>query len=92
MDCYLIAYDIPGDKRRNKVANLLENYGQRVQLSVYEIWVDAGELRGLIRDLNLNLRPEEDSLRIYRLCKACQKAVAVLGQGETPQPPGVVII
>ncbi|MFW6359187.1 MAG: CRISPR-associated endonuclease Cas2, partial [Chroococcales cyanobacterium] len=33
---YLVTYDIPCDKRRKKVADLLEGYGQRVQYSVFE--------------------------------------------------------
>lgn len=32
---YLICYDIVLDKRRNKVAQMLEGYGLRVQKSVF---------------------------------------------------------
>jgi len=32
----LSGYDIPSDKRRKKVSDLLEGYGQRVQYSVFE--------------------------------------------------------
>jgi len=31
---YVVAYDIPCNKRRQKVANLLMGYGERVQFSV----------------------------------------------------------
>ncbi|MFN7384131.1 MAG: CRISPR-associated endonuclease Cas2, partial [Dolichospermum sp.] len=30
MFLYVISYDIPDDKRRQKIADLLEGYGQRV--------------------------------------------------------------
>ena len=33
---YVVVYDIPNDKRRKKVSDLLEGYGQRVQYSVFE--------------------------------------------------------
>lgn len=33
---YLISYDIAVDKRRTKIAKLLEGFGQRVQYSVFE--------------------------------------------------------
>ena len=33
---YAVAYDIPDDTRRVKLANLLKSYGERVQLSVFE--------------------------------------------------------
>ena len=35
MFLYVISYDIPDDKRRKKIADLLEGYGQRVQYSVF---------------------------------------------------------
>ncbi|MGI0489366.1 CRISPR-associated endonuclease Cas2 [Pantanalinema rosaneae CENA516] len=45
---YVVTYDIPCDKRRKKVADLLEGYGRRVQYSVFECVLTAekyGELR-----------------------------------------------
>jgi CRISPR/Cas system-associated endoribonuclease Cas2 len=33
---YVVTYDVPCDKRRRKIAKLLEGYGQRVQYSVFE--------------------------------------------------------
>ena len=35
MNFYVIAYDIPNDRRRQKIADLLEGYGKRVQYSVF---------------------------------------------------------
>jgi CRISPR-associated protein Cas2 len=32
---WVIAYDSPNDKRRRKVAKLLEGYGERIQRSVF---------------------------------------------------------
>jgi CRISPR-associated protein Cas2 len=54
---YLIAYDISDDHRRNKVAKLLESYGDRVQFSVFVCDLKPARLvrlreslRGLISD------------------------------------------
>jgi CRISPR-associated endonuclease Cas2 len=33
---YLVCYDVVLDRRRNKVAHILEGYGLRVQKSVFE--------------------------------------------------------
>ncbi len=92
MDCYLVTYDTPNDRRRNKVAALLQGYGQRVQFSVFEIWVDERGRRELIQKLEKLICSEEDSVRLYFLCAACQKRVTVLGRGEPPQPPRAIII
>lgn len=33
---YVISYDISNDRRRNKIAKILLDYGRRVQYSVFE--------------------------------------------------------
>lgn len=92
MDCYLVTYDIPHDGRRLKIATLLEGYGQRVQFSVFEIWVTAAMQRELEQALKKLIDEEDDSVRFYRLCAACQGRVKILGRGTPPQTPGVLIV
>lgn len=92
MDCFLVTYDIPHDGRRLKIATLLEGYGQRVQFSVFEIWVTNAMQRELEQALKKIIDDEDDSVRFYRLCAACQGRVMILGRGEPPQAPGVLII
>jgi CRISPR-associated protein Cas2 len=81
---YAIAYDIPDDTRRVKLANLLKSYGERVQLSVFECYLDEGLLRELEAKAKRLLDLSEDALRVYPV----QGAVRVLGAGplvrETP--------
>ncbi len=92
MDFYLVSYDIPDDKRRLKVANLLGDYGQRVQFSVFEVWLNDTLRQELLDKLKQRINAEEDSVRLYGLCAACQKKVTSLGQGTLPIAPGAVII
>jgi len=92
MDCYLVTYDIPHDGRRLKIATLLEGYGQRVQFSVFEIWVTGAMQRELEQALKKLIDEEDDSVRFYRLCAACQGRVKILGRGTPPQTPGVLIV
>jgi CRISPR-associated protein Cas2 len=92
MDFYLVSYDILDDKRRTKVASLLQDYGQRVQLSVFEVWLDNALQQELLDKLRQRIKLEEDSVRLYGLCAACQKKVITLGQGGPPEAPGVIII
>lgn len=92
MDFTLVTYDIPDDRRRNKVANILADYGQRVQFSVFEVWL-SDRLRDELEDrLKQVIEAETDSIRLYRLCALCQTRVDTLGIGQTPQAPGVIII
>lgn len=68
----LITYDIntetpAGQKRLRKVAKECQNYGQRVQNSVFECLLDAGRLTLLKHRLTQLIDVEKDSLRFYQL-------------------------
>jgi CRISPR-associated protein Cas2 len=79
---YLISYDISVDRRRTKVAKLLEGFGQRVLESVFECDLEAKQYSALRQKLARRLRPEEgDRLRIYRLCAGCTAQIEVIGAG-----------
>lgn len=80
---YLLSYDIKDDKRRSKMADLLLNYGQRVQYSVFEAFLDSAQLDTILEQAQPLLNPEEDSLRIYPLCRACHPKVKVCGPNHS---------
>ena len=91
MDFYLVTYDIPADRRRNRVADVLQDYGARVQYSVFEVWLDVALSQELRKRLTAEIVPEEDSIRFYRLCATCCEKVDVMGKGALPVAPGLVI-
>ena len=64
---YIIAYDIPCDKRRRKVAELLEGYGRRVQYSVFECVLAQSKYLELQKRLKKQENLTEDKLRFYTL-------------------------
>jgi CRISPR-associated protein Cas2 len=80
----LISYDIPDNKRRTKIAKILEDYGDRVQYSVFECEISARHLKQLLKELGAGLNEAEDSLRVYRLCQNCVATIEVHGQGKPP--------
>ena len=68
----LVAYDVAtekddGKRRLRKVAQVCQNFGQRVQKSVFECLVDPAQYEQLIRDLLKCIDEGEDNLRLYRL-------------------------
>ena len=68
----ILSYDITDDKRRRRVAKLLEGSARRVQYSVFETFMTEGELSALIsKTLRFILSEEGDSFLVYRLCGSC---------------------
>jgi CRISPR-associated protein Cas2 len=88
----VVSYDIVSDKRRRRVYKLLEGYGERQQFSVFECDISDKKLTGLRNKLASLIDPDEDSVRIYRLCASCRAAADILGTGEHLIEPLVIII
>ncbi len=88
---YIVAYDIPHDRRRTKVHRTLCGFGQWTQYSLFECFLDAKELVLLHERLRKQIRPDEDSVRFYPLCGACRHKVETIG-GSKPDDPVTVII
>ena len=68
----LISYDVntedkAGRSRLRRVARHCENWGQRVQFSVFECLVDPAQWTALRHALVDTIDPEKDSLRFYFL-------------------------
>jgi CRISPR-associated protein Cas2 len=68
----LVCYDVntedkAGRSRLHKVAQTCKNYGQRVQLSVFECVLDDAQYEAICHKLKKIIKPNEDSLRIYKL-------------------------
>lgn len=76
---YIVAYDIPNDRRRARIHKTLCGFGAWTQYSLFECYLDARELVRLHAKLDDLINPDEDSVRIYPLCQACQKAVETIG-------------
>ncbi|PSB05310.1 CRISPR-associated endonuclease Cas2 [filamentous cyanobacterium CCP2] len=76
---YLICYDIVNDRRRHKVAHLLEGYGLRVQKSVFEAVLTPDQHQMLQKKLSRYLKPEEDQVRFYPMSPRYRQKVMIVG-------------
>lgn len=80
----LITYDVnttddAGKRRLRLVAKQCLNYGQRVQNSVFECLVDAGQMRHLKHRLAGLIDVEKDSLRFYYLGNSWKERIEHIG-------------
>ena len=93
----LITYDVntsdaEGRTRLRKVAKQCQNYGQRVQNSVFECLIDTAQLKLLRTSLIDIIDAEKDSLRFYFLGTKYQTKIEHVGAKESYEPEGVLIL
>jgi len=90
---YVIVYDITDDRRRTKIAHVLEAHGDRVQYSVFECHLRDEQFETLWKELGELMERAEDSLRAYRLCAGCAGWAKRAGQaGEVEDVPPVYVV
>lgn len=83
----IISYDISDDKRRLKTMKALQDYGTRVQYSVFECRLEPAQLRKLMERIRPFVREPQDSIRFYFVSADDVGRIQVIGQGGvTPDP------
>jgi len=93
----VIAYDVntedaEGKKRLRKVSKACQNYGQRVQNSLFECSIDYGTFLTLKRTLRKIIDIDKDSLRCYNLGNKWNGKVEHIGVNPGYNPNDVLII
>ena len=76
---YLVAYDIASPKRLRRVARVCEDYGVRIQKSIFECDLDGCTFKALWDALLDEIDPDEDYLAAYPLCRACCEKIRMAG-------------
>ena len=92
----LFTYDVntqtnAGKTRLRKVAKQCQNYGQRVQNSVFECVIDPARLKHLQAILEKQIDPEKDSLRYYYLGDEWKTRVQHIGAKPSIDLEGALI-
>jgi CRISPR-associated protein Cas2 len=93
----LVTYDVSlrqpsGAGRLRRVAKACQDYGQRVQFSVFEIEVDPAQWTKLRARLERLIDPEQDSLRYYYLGANWRRRVEHVGAKPTADLGGPLIV
>lgn len=93
----LVTYDVAtattgGERRLRKVARVCENFGQRVQNSVFECKVDPAQWVTLRSKLEGIIDPAHDSLRYYHLGTNWERRVEHVGAKPGFNVEGALIV
>ena len=93
----LVTYDVntedkEGRTRLRKVAKECQNYGQRVQNSVFECLVSPLDFVKLEAALAKIINANKDSLRYYKLGDNWKNKIQHFGAKQTYDPEGFLIV
>ncbi len=93
----VVAYDVntesaSGKRRLRRVARVCENYGQRVQNSVFECWVDPAQWVQFRAKLLAETAEDRDSLRFYFLGDNWKGRIEHVGAKPSYDPEGPLIL
>ena len=93
----LVSYDVStvsdgGTRRLRRVARVCQNYGQRVQNSVFECLVEPAQWTTLRKRLIEEIDEAEDSLRFYFLGANWKRRVEHIGAKPSYDPEGPLIV
>lgn len=85
-ETYLIAYDIRNPDRLRKLARIAQDYGIRMQKSVFEAELLPSELKDMESRMKKLINPKEDGIKIFRLCQSCEARRTGAGRGRPALP------
>jgi len=93
----LVSYDVStedsqGSRRLRHVAKICEDYGQRVQYSLFECLVDPGLWLKMKKKLENVIDSKKDSLRYYYLGSNWKRKVEHVGAKPSYNPEGTLIV
>ena len=93
----VISYDVAvteknGPQRLRRIAKLCEDYGQRVQFSVFECVVDPAQWTRLRQQLIEEMNPRTDSLRFYFLGANWRRRIEHIGAKPVKDPDAPLIV
>ncbi len=88
---YVVAYDIPSDKRRTQVHKILKGFGKWTEFSLFECFLTKKELLQMHAKLAKHLDSDTDRVRIYTICDACLPKIETVGIPEAKEDTSYLI-
>lgn len=72
----VVAYDITDDRCRNKVAKILQQYGVRINFSVFECMFTENQYQKVKQMIASKIDIRDDTIVYYQLCVNCFTKIA----------------
>ncbi|MDA3915700.1 MAG: CRISPR-associated endonuclease Cas2 [Deltaproteobacteria bacterium] len=82
----LVTYDIANPKRLRRVARIMQDFGQRVQKSIFEVSLTPAVFKQMKFQIDNTIEPAEDGVKYFPLCRKCTTRTELIGQGFLIDP------
>jgi len=86
---WVICYDVADDRRRARLVEVLKDYGERIQESVFVVFEE--QVEGLMERAG-RIVEGEDRLHGFGICEGCWRGMRVLGAAKRPEAPGFYVV
>ncbi|MEQ8192752.1 MAG: CRISPR-associated endonuclease Cas2 [Candidatus Eremiobacterota bacterium] len=88
----IVTYDITNDRLRNKLYELLKDYGNPVQYSVFECNLTQTQFIDMKKKTEGFLQDEKDSIRYYILPRREKIRIIIKGKDKTQVENSIYIV
>ena len=89
---YVVAYDIPDDKRRTRLFKTMKGFGIHTQFSLFECTLDEKEFLRMAKKVESVIDKKEDDIKIYHICNSCLQKVESHGKAVLNKEEQVIVI
>lgn len=79
---WVVCYDISDDAMRDRMSDLLLDFGSRIQESVFECSLSEADLKQMVERMSRTPLRDTDKVRIYKVCARCAEEIQIYGPGE----------
>ena len=87
---HIVAYDIASDRRLRRVAKICEDYGLRIEKSVFECDLENDEFERFWELLG-EVVEDADSVIDYPIPQSCRDRIRILGSARREEPTEVIV-
>ena len=89
---YWVCYDIADDRRRQRLSDVLLDFGTRVQESVFQCRIDPSLAEAMLARIRRTIEENTDKVHVLSLCDACGGKVAHYGIAHEAADPEYLIL
>ena len=82
----IICYDIADPRRLQKIAKIMEDFGVRVQKSIFEATLGKDAFNRMKWRAEAEMDLSEDGVKYFPLCTKCSQTLEIIGQGTFVDP------